>query len=109
MLAFLCDAQRDSRYEQYRGLLGRIHRDLLELSEHLKTARAEWAANGSQGKPPLQGTALYIDDLDRCPPRPVVDVLAATHPLLSLPLFVVVVAVDTMHIQDRRRCTLIGS
>jgi hypothetical protein len=94
LLAFLCDAQRDARYEQYRGLLGRVHRDLLELSEHLQHARAEWAANGSRGAPPLQRVVLYIDDLDRCPPRRVVDVLAATHLLLALPLFVVVVAVD---------------
>jgi hypothetical protein len=38
---------------------------------------------------------LYIDDLDRCPPDKVVDVLQAIHMLLSFPLFVVVVAVDT--------------
>ena len=38
---------------------------------------------------------LYIDDLDRCPPDKVVEVLQACHLLLSFPLFVVVVAVDT--------------
>lgn len=37
---------------------------------------------------------LYIDDLDRCPPAKVVDVLQACHLLLCFPLFVVVVAVD---------------
>jgi hypothetical protein len=37
---------------------------------------------------------LYIDDLDRCPPRRVVEVLTAMQLLLALPLFVVVVAVD---------------
>jgi hypothetical protein len=37
---------------------------------------------------------LYIDDLDRCPPAKVVDVLQAVHMLLTFPLFVVVVAVD---------------
>ena len=37
---------------------------------------------------------LYIDDLDRCPPAKVVDVLQAVHLLLCFPLFVVVVAVD---------------
>jgi hypothetical protein len=37
---------------------------------------------------------LYIDDLDRCPPDKVVDVLQAIHMLLYFPLFVVVVAVD---------------
>ena len=37
---------------------------------------------------------LYIDDLDRCPPRRVVEVLEAVHLMLALDLFVVVVAVD---------------
>jgi hypothetical protein len=38
---------------------------------------------------------LYIDDLDRCPPDRVVQVLQAIHLLLAFPLFVVVVAVDS--------------
>lgn len=38
--------------------------------------------------------ALYIDDLDRCPPDKVVEVLQAVHLLLTFPLFVVMVAVD---------------
>lgn len=38
---------------------------------------------------------LYIDDLDRCPPERVVEVLQAVHLLLALKLFVVVVAVDS--------------
>jgi len=37
---------------------------------------------------------LYIDDLDRCPPNKVVQVLQACHLLLAFPLFIVVVAVD---------------
>jgi hypothetical protein len=37
---------------------------------------------------------LYIDDLDRCPPDRVVEVLQAVHMLLSFRLFVVFVAVD---------------
>jgi len=49
---------------------------------------------GSVGPPPLQRIVLYVDDLDRCPPEKVVDVLRAVHLLLALPLFVVVLAVD---------------
>jgi KAP family P-loop domain len=37
---------------------------------------------------------LYIDDLDRCEPEKVVDVLQAVNMVLSFRLFVVVVAVD---------------
>ena len=39
-------------------------------------------------------SAVYIDDLDRCSPARVVEVLAAIHLMLALPLFVVIVAVD---------------
>ena len=38
---------------------------------------------------------LYIDDLDRCPEKHVVEVLQAVHLLLAFELFVVVVAVDS--------------
>jgi hypothetical protein len=44
--------------------------------------------------PSFERIILYIDDLDRCPPDKVVDVLQAIHLLLYFPLFVVVVAVD---------------
>jgi hypothetical protein len=38
---------------------------------------------------------LYVDDLDRCPPAKVLQVLEAVHLLLAFPLFVVFVAVDS--------------
>jgi hypothetical protein len=44
--------------------------------------------------PRFSRIVLYIDDLDRCPPAKVVDVLQAVHLLLCFPLFVVIVAVD---------------
>jgi hypothetical protein len=44
--------------------------------------------------PRIDRIVLYIDDLDRCPPRRVIEVLEAVHLLLALPLFVVVVGVD---------------
>ena len=44
--------------------------------------------------PRIDRIILYIDDLDRCPPRRVVEMLEAIHLLLAVPLFVVVVAVD---------------
>jgi hypothetical protein len=37
---------------------------------------------------------LFIDDLDRCRPKRVTEVLEAVHLLLAFPVFVVVVAVD---------------
>ena len=44
--------------------------------------------------PAIDRIVVYIDDLDRCPPDRVVEVLEAVHLLLAVPLFVVVVAVD---------------
>ncbi|WP_239153069.1 P-loop NTPase fold protein, partial [Virgisporangium aurantiacum] len=105
-------------YALHRGLLGQVHRDLTELSIALAEAHRQWTAlttspptpvtsgrrlalrreSGQPSEPlpgpPLQRIILYIDDLDRCPPRRVVEVLAAVHLMLALPLFVVVVAVD---------------
>ena len=44
--------------------------------------------------PRIDRIVVYIDDLDRCPPDRVVQVLEAVQLLLAVPLFVVVVAVD---------------
>jgi WD40 repeat protein len=44
--------------------------------------------------PRIDRIVLYIDDLDRCPPKRVVEVLEAVHLILALELFVVVLAVD---------------
>lgn len=44
--------------------------------------------------PAIDRIVLYIDDLDRCPPRRVVEMLEAIHLLLAVRLFVVAVAVD---------------
>jgi WD40 repeat protein len=49
---------------------------------------------GRSKLPRIDRIALYIDDLDRCPPKRVVEVLEAVHLILALKLFVVVLAVD---------------
>jgi hypothetical protein len=81
-------------YAGSRGLLGQVHRDLEQLGTTLQRQREERRVSGLTGEPPLERIVLYIDDLDRCPPARVVEVLAAVHLMLALPLFVVVVAVD---------------
>jgi hypothetical protein len=53
------------------------------------------ASNQGQTDPVnFERIILYIDDLDRCPPGKVVDVIQAVHMLLAFRLFVVFVAVD---------------
>ncbi|HEU5267957.1 MAG TPA: P-loop NTPase fold protein, partial [Jatrophihabitans sp.] len=79
----------DGYYASRRGLLGQVHRDLDQLERDLTAIR-----NERRGELPLERVVLYIDDLDRCAPERVADVLAAVHLLLALPLFVVIVAVD---------------
>lgn len=92
---FVEDRTGAEDYTPYRGLLGLVYRDLHKLNENLEAARQEWESlKTPRPVPPLQRIVLYIDDLDRCPPKRVVEVLAAVHLLLAMPLFVVVVAVD---------------
>ena len=92
--AFLSDRAAPHAYQKYQGLLGQVRSDLARLSGDLTDARNEWLASGATTPPPLERIVLYIDDLDRCPPRRVVEVLEAVHLMLALELFVVVVAVD---------------
>ncbi len=100
-LGDLIEEARTGRYEDYQGVFARVREDLARLSADLVAAREDWQAADGLGDPPLERVVLYIDDLDRCPPSKVIEVLAAVHLLLALPAFVVVVAVDPRWL---RRC-----
>lgn len=91
---FLEGRVRDSRYLDRLGLISVIRQDLEKLGALLRDWRtADGAPSGGRGRP-IERIILYIDDLDRCPPDRVVEVLQAVHLLLAFDLFVVVVAVD---------------
>jgi WD40 repeat protein len=90
---FVRDRGKSAVYREGRGLIGDVHDDLLVLSDNLRQAHREWTAGDGQAEPPDR-IVLYIDDLDRCPPDRVVEVLEAVHLILTLDLFIVVVAVD---------------
>jgi ABC-type multidrug transport system fused ATPase/permease subunit len=77
--------ERVTQYRNRLGIIASVHRDFQNLSDQLRDDTTE---------PKLQRIILYIDDLDRCPPKRVVEMLQAIHLLLSFELFVVVVAVD---------------
>jgi hypothetical protein len=105
--------QRSTEYGRRLGLLAQVRRDLRELEGEivanndalraplpLGAADADAVAAPLADQPnPLRDVpnriVLYIDDLDRCPPSKVLEVLEAVHLLLSFEMFVVVVAVDS--------------
>jgi hypothetical protein len=70
-----------------------VRKDFLQLSALMNDWRHR-RDRGEQAPLPIDRIVLYIDDLDRCSPREVVEVLQAVHLLLALDLFVVVVGVD---------------
>ncbi|MEV6644955.1 P-loop NTPase fold protein [Amycolatopsis sp. NPDC051371] len=90
LYAFLAERSRGEDYRGSLGLISTIRKDFEKLVA-LMTAPA---ADGEDGARPLDRIVLYIDDLDRCSPQQVVDVLQAVHLLLAFDLFVVVVGVD---------------
>ncbi|HWA90316.1 MAG TPA: P-loop NTPase fold protein [Rhizomicrobium sp.] len=84
---FLSDRTRSDDYRRHLGLISLIRKDFDTLVKRLKSAPAP-------GHQKVDRIILYIDDLDRCPSKMVVDVLQAVHLLLAYELFVVVVSVD---------------
>jgi KAP family P-loop domain/CHAT domain len=97
---FLQERSGSADYRRHLGLISLLHQDFQQLSVLLQLAQqAREQAEGPEEDdkeqlPRIDRIILYIDDLDRCPPARVVEVLQAMHLLLALPLFVVVVGVD---------------
>ncbi|MCL4265031.1 MAG: hypothetical protein KJ069_17575 [Anaerolineae bacterium] len=92
LLDFVSSRLDEAIYEKELGLMHQVQRDLRELSDSL-------TAEGHKLFP--RGPArviLYIDDLDRCPPLRVVEVLEAVQLLLKTDLFIVVLAIDVRFI-----------
>jgi hypothetical protein len=124
---FLEERTASQAYASRLGLVSLIRRDFERLSDLMKKRaerldrerKAAAAAGASAFKStsrrrrpakspappadevPIDRIVLYIDDLDRCKPRRVIEVLEAVHLLLAFRLFVVVVAVDPRWL---RRC-----
>lgn len=85
-------------YRKHLGVPALVRRDFHRLSNLIRDrnrALMEERDPGGDGLPLVNRVILYIDDLDRCPPDRVVEVLQAVHLLLAFELFVVVVAVDS--------------
>jgi hypothetical protein len=96
---FIQDRAGSDDYRKFLGLPALIHRDFARLSKMFDEQRkAEESAKTGETKEGdsnvVNRIILYVDDLDRCPPDRVVEVLRAIHLLLAFPLFVVIVGVD---------------
>ncbi|HUC22268.1 MAG TPA: P-loop NTPase fold protein [Streptosporangiaceae bacterium] len=86
---YLADRAASGEYGQYLGAVALASRDLQDLAAYLETSRSSDDADA------IDRIVLYVDDLDRCQPNVVVQVLEAVNVLLSLPLFVVILGVDS--------------
>jgi len=105
---FIEERANSSDYRRHLGVLALVRNDFERLSdliseenEHLdgpppggKDVFASFEDEERDEATRINRIVLYIDDLDRCPPAKVVEVLQAVHLLLAFPLFVVVVGVD---------------
>lgn len=85
---FATERMGDHHYTDGLSIVSTLRQDLEKLRQRLDDLRE------SSGGPEIHRIVLYIDDLDRCDPKHVVEVLQAVHLLLAFDLFAVIVAVD---------------
>jgi hypothetical protein len=91
LFTLLESAEAITQFNRHRVLIAQHFED---GDEALGTIAEDLQRTMNKPVPRFSRIVLYIDDLDRCPPSKVVDVLQAVHLLLCFPLFVVIVAVD---------------
>ncbi len=109
MVDFIRQRYESSDYRAHLGTIARVRADFRHLSALLRDVQNESEKDFKEMKerqqekdkerntplfPRIDRIILYVDDLDRCPEKNVVEVLQAVHLLLAFPLFVVVVGVD---------------
>ena len=93
---------RTDPYSEQLGLLQQVKGDIEELTNRLVLQIYDSPDVIQKKKESfVRGPArvvLYIDDLDRCPPHKVVEVLEAVQLLVKTSLFIVVLAIDDRYI-----------
>ncbi len=102
---FIAQRIHEGQYDRHLGLMHFVKEDLSKLSDRLlppKMGSEEFAHKLEDLQQVFpRGPArvvVYIDDLDRCPPRRVVQVLEAVQLLVKTPLFIAVLAIDERYI-----------
>jgi hypothetical protein len=103
--AFISDRLEQGTYKNRLGLMQQVQQDLTDLSNKLllpsQDDPSRQAKIGFSRDVFPRGPArvvIYIDDLDRCPPNCVIDVLEAVQLLIKTPLFITVIAIDERYI-----------
>lgn len=91
---FLRERAASDHYRNRLGVVSMLRQDLESLHAKLKALEDVAREEKNEKFVPVRRIVLFIDDLDRCEPDRVVDVLQAVHLLLAFPLFAVIVAVD---------------
>ncbi|MFF1779812.1 P-loop NTPase fold protein [Streptomyces virginiae] len=101
LAGLVADRVTASNYRSQLGMMTQIREDFQHMAELLALAGDDSPTTpepdtdeAGDELPRIDRIILYIDDLDRCPPQRVVEMLEAVHLLLAVDLFVVVVAVD---------------
>jgi hypothetical protein len=100
---FLAEKLGASEYTKQLGLISTIREDLKNLGQLMEDWRKSDPVrelHNSENDYPVKRIVLYIDDLDRCHPDRVVEVLQAVHLLLAYDLFIVIVAVDARWLEQ---------
>jgi hypothetical protein len=101
---FIREKVSGSTYQGQLGIVSTLRKDLQALNDLLAKAKEfreqttppeEKESEKYQNLPRIDRIILYIDDLDRCPEKTVVEVLQAVHLLLAFPIFIVVIGVDS--------------
>ena len=82
------------KQREHLSVVAEIRRSFQQLST-LITSSKENSDNGTGEIAPIDRIIVYVDDLDRCEPTLVVQVLEAIKLLMDLPHFIVVVGVDS--------------
>lgn len=90
IMRFIEERSKSEDYRSRLGIVSLVRRDFERLSELADPDSDKY----NHEVMPIQRIVLYIDDLDRCRPDRVIEVLEAVHLLLAFRLFMVVVAVD---------------
>jgi hypothetical protein len=107
LMDFITDRLEEGGYEERLGPLHQIQNDMQQLTDGLKSKElcvknneiGRWIdLNNLLFPRGVPRVVLFIDDLDRCPPDRVVEVLEAAQLLVKTNLFVVVIGMDVRYV-----------